>query len=189
MTLPATDSFDRANAGTLGSNWTDYVTLVQLGIIGNEAGQVSGGNYGMAEWNADVFPDDHASQAIIVNHVGTAPQVGLLVRSVASLGNNYFLLHDFAGPPANTAYLYKTAGGSFTLLQTIGAVAVTSDLLKAQAVGTTIKAMVNGAQVGVDQVDGTYPSGGAAGIAAFTDGRLNDWQGGRAQQRFFLSPN
>jgi hypothetical protein len=174
MSLPATDTFTRADGG-LGANWTDQ-NATTLAIDTNKV-KANGSAFSYAFWNADSFANDQYSQAAL-GQAGFATSVqytGVTVRAASTGGSfsNYFLYCDIG-----SCYLFKTVGGSGALLQTIGGAAAVEDVHKITVEGTTLKAYRNGVQIGTDQTDSGLASG-SAGIGGFdTAARMDNWEGG-----------
>lgn len=166
----AADNFNRSD-GALGSNWTGITSFSGMEIVSNEARTGEGG-YKFAFWNAEGFGDDQYSEAVARN--GTNAESGVIVRAIAE-DKCYFF--DFSTNSGN-AFLF-VLDGSFTLLQSFGAVASVGDLLKIEAIGNAIKCYVNGVQVGTTTNDSTLASGspGIGGARGIEDGAVDDWVG------------
>jgi hypothetical protein len=164
MALPATDNFNRADGG-LGSNWTTQTGFTAPAISGNRV--VSGGGYGFAYWNADVFNDAQYSQVIYYTSGG---EPGVTVRASGSRG--YWLYLASAGSNTTNIFRYDS-NGNYSNLAGLGSQIGNGDTGKLTANGSTIEAFKNGVSIG-SVTDTTYSSG-SAGIEA---GTLDDWEGG-----------
>lgn len=172
----ATDDFNRADAGTLGANWTDQKGSID--IVSNQA-KTSADAEEYAFYSAETFPDDQYSQVVAAG-VGASAGMGPSVRASGTnpTANLYLLLWASSGGAQG---LYKNVGGSVSLLQSITGALSANDVLYLQASGSTIRAKKNGTQLGTDQADGSLTSGSPgiynnqnASIQAIFD----DWQGG-----------
>lgn len=173
--MSVSDNFNRADAGTLGANWTQLEG--QLGIVSNWAGGTAApGGYQWAVYSGTTWGADQSSE---IKNDRVAGGAGPIVRAQAGV-SGYFLLCN-VGP----CYIYRRDSGSFTLLQTLGASAVNGDTLKLEITGTTLRAYKNGVQIGTDQdatASGGAITGGSPGIAADSQGGaggdlLDDWIG------------
>lgn len=177
----ATDNFDRADSATLGSNWTDLTSYPGMSILSNQA-VATGAGYNFAYWNAVAFNADQYSQAIARNTTGS--ERGVIVRAVTA-DKCYFF--DYSNNSGN-AFLFLLNGG-FTNLQSFGAVVNLDDVMKIEAIGTSIKCYVNGIQVGTTTTNAVLASGspGVAGLGTGS-GTVNDWQGGNtaAARKWFF---
>jgi hypothetical protein len=167
MSLPATDSFNRAD-GAIGANWT----AVDGGfdVVSNQiAGNTLQTNLGY--WSADVFQDDQYAQVVV--GVGPSPD-GSPATRIASL-RGYILSAD-----ASKVHLYRIdANESFALLQSNSGTGVSAaDVLRLESEGSTHRVYKNAGQLGTDQNDGTYAAGSAGMFIYATAPRLDDWEGG-----------
>jgi hypothetical protein len=177
MSLPATDSFDRANGG-LGSNWTTIQNAPQ--IISNMFSGSVASDYSSAYWNADVFANDQYAKGTPTSTFGS--EVGTQYVLVRAASGQWY----GAGIECSTdsIYLQRFSGGSVSTVQIISATGLTlSDLVEIRAIGTTIRVFRNGPQVGTDQSDSTLASGSAGAcvysqLGDFTVAQLDNWEGG-----------
>jgi hypothetical protein len=166
--LPATDTFTGTNNDPLSGNWTTEVGGWQ--ILSNMANATNGGGFSMAKWTADDFNDDHYAQCA-VNYTATTA-IGPAVRMDAN-GNGYVISAYDTG--TNTADINEihTNGTANTAIGTPFAVTV-GDVLKLEAIGSTLKAYKNG--VLQDTVsDGTYTTG-EAGMFGYLNASCDTFQ-------------
>lgn len=164
-----TDNFNRADAGSLGANWTNSVGSMQ--VAGNKANCLNNGVDNYDYYSGTSFTGDHYSQAVCS---GTG-NLSLTVRDQGS--GNLYLMNTVIG--GGNIKIYKLVGGTgYTELGDLGVTVTVGHTYKLEANGSTLKGYDNGAQIGSDVTDGTY-TGGAPGIGgvhqtAFWD----DWEGG-----------
>jgi hypothetical protein len=167
-TTVATDDFNRADAATLGANWTDNPTLTGMGIASNRAEAKAGGGFCQAHRSAEAFNADQYSKATIVS----ADQTAITVRGS---GDNFYMLYT-AG---SGDILFKRTPGSFTSIVNFGGGIANGDVTELQVEGTTLRAYRNGVQIGTDQSDSTHSTGkpGVFGEDPAAS-KLDDWEGG-----------
>jgi len=171
--MSVSDSFNRVDAGDLGGNWAEITHGMQ--IIGAKAYGVVNFVYQWCYYSGVSWGNDHSSQATAT--VAGGSEMGVIVRARNSSGNTGYMLLC----AIDRRRLYRADGGSYTLLQDYGGSTSNGDVLKLEAVGTTLKAYVNGVQIGTDQTDATYATGGAPGIFMLGDqtsgDALDSWVG------------
>lgn len=190
MTTPVSqqivrDSFTRANAGTLGANWTslsDATDTLVLSIV-NNAAQAPVGGRAASFWNANTFTANQYSQCIVSGSAtGTNNHlVGPIVR--ASVGGNYYLFAWNMPNAPGILSLQKNINGAFS---DIGGTpgtepAVLGSLLRLEIVGTQLSAYCDGNLI--FQVTDSSLSSGAPGIsgymaAASPTAFMTNWEGG-----------
>ncbi len=181
MSLPATEDF--AGTGALSANWT-----AQTGDPRRTADEGEGGSVGAnnsAFWNADVFNNDQYSKAIVRSIHYPAVTVRQLGTGSGRQGYQFTASDAFGG-------IYRTDAGIDALIQSITTSPSSGDEIKITVEGSTIRAWVNGVQVGTDQADATYASG-SAGFTVFpgsvvADGHIDNWEGGNLAAASPLSP-
>ena len=185
----ATDSFNRADSGSLGANWTDQTTGV-IGIVSNQANGSGSGvaDYMVAYYNAVAPSADMASIATVV--VGSATNdrsVGVTVRASGTAGsrNFYWLLCN-----DSNSFIFKVINGTPTQLQSTGAAFATGDRMRLEIVGSTLRAYralaaspTSYSQIGSDQASGGELTTGYCGITISqfpctgNSGILDAWEG------------
>jgi hypothetical protein len=164
MALPATDNFNRADAGSLGANWTEQTNGAK--IVSNAAHGVNTSVDQRAYWNADVFDGDHYSEVLVSLVVG-----GPIVRAQSGANTAYLLQVQGAN-----YILYKVVAGSYTGVGS-GSGSSAPATWRLEVTGTSIDVISNGSTVATHS-DGTI-SGGSAGIYLDAPGTtLDDWEGG-----------
>lgn len=171
----ASDDFNRANAASLGSDWTNIGTDETIAINSNQAFLASvSGALGYAVRSFETFGPDQSSQATLKS--STDVICGLLVRASnggTALSGYLLYLSSFS----NVVAVFRFTNGVADSLATLDASAtfVANDIYRLSITGSTLKAYRNGIQIGSDVTDGTYSSG-RPGLA-IRAGAWDDWQG------------
>ena len=165
----ATDDFNRANAGTLGANWT-----ASEGNMSIDTNRATAANSAVDNWvyySATAFGDDQYSQAV---YTGTGG-LSLTVRDQGG-GTLYMLAVNAA---SGNIKIYKVVGvSSFTELGDLGVTTSAGVTYKLEIVGSTLKGYANGAQIG-SNVTNSDLTGGQPGIGgAVQTAWWDDWEGG-----------
>lgn len=164
----ATDDFNRADASSLGANWTDLSGNFQ--IVSNEARSKNNGVFDSVLWNANSFGADQYSQVkdtTVTNYFG--PCCRHDGTAVGSGDTHYFIY-------TGGAQLLKRVAGAQTQIASFSAPSANTTV-KVEANGTTIAAYYGGvSQASV--TDGSIASGsvGLWGCNAGAGG--DDWEGG-----------
>jgi hypothetical protein len=179
MTILATDDFNRADAGTLGANWTDLAGETGWSIVSSEAKVTSAGSVTMASrWTAVSFPNNQWAQVAVGSTLETTSDQGVGPMVRAQSGGDRILMQ---GNSVQTR-VYKKVSGTFTQLGTDGPAVTNGDVLYLEIQGTTVVAKLNGTSVcGSPIALGTGPSTGSAGLWAAPVSVLdtgNNWSGG-----------
>lgn len=172
------DTFTRANAGTLGSNWTADVTgvgLVSFEVLSNQAA-VHALGFTSNWWNAQSFT---AKQEAFCT-VKTAPsQEARIYVRLANPGTTsvtgYVLIFD---PTLISLYRIDNST-TLTLLVNVLQTVVANDVVCVVAIGPVISAYVNSELV-CQGFDNTYTNSGYIGVQAQNDSSLafDDFGGG-----------
>lgn len=132
-----TDDFNRADSSTVGNGWVEVAE--DWSIVSNRLAPGSSGGTGIIRCGTAMATDDNSAQATIA--VASAVSCGVWCRGDTVFGNGYLWRND------GTSWdLFRNVSGSFTALATFAGAAVNGDVAKIQAVGTTIKAFVNGVE-------------------------------------------
>ena len=173
----ASDDFNRADGG-LGVGWTAVsdgaMTISSQAVIG-----VAGATTGDIR-TGEAYPSDQFSAVTVTATQLTGGQwIGAGVRLQSSGRSGYAGIYywNFGSPQL---LLYKRSGGSWTQLggaYSPGPLAAGTQL-QVTAVGSAISFLVNGVQR-LTVTDGTF-TGGAPGIMAYGNGKLDSWSGGSA---------
>lgn len=170
----ASDNFNRADAGTLGANWTTITGFTSLRVTSNQAttdGDPQGNRYNAVTWPANQYSQVTLKSFI---SVGAGKGFGVVARAATGAETAYLAFGNTSG-----LELYKVVATVFTQLGTSATVPVVNDLLYIEAKGTAIKVFLNGVQK-ISVTDSAIASGNA-GLFAGDDGLHpagDDWSGG-----------
>lgn len=148
------DDFNRADSTNLGAGWVEVSG--DWSIISN---QLSSGNAGgtiLLRAATAMASNDNFAQVTIA--ATTAASQGVACRTNINLSTGYLWRNN------GTSWDLFTLG-TFTLLATYAAAAAPGDVAKVQAVGSTIKAFVNGVER-ASVTDTTYATGTGVGLRA-----------------------
>lgn len=149
MAQVISDDFNRADAATLGANWTNSVGS-GFGIVSNRASSKTNNSsvavYSGASWT--VSTDQYAEAQIITKASGN--DAGIACRG--STSSETFYIFEINDNDAAVALgssmrcgLYKAVAGAYTLLgSTSSFVVSTTDVLRIEAQGTNVTAKLNG---------------------------------------------
>ncbi|WP_369167794.1 hypothetical protein AB5J49_07970 [Streptomyces sp. R28] len=130
-----TDDFNRANTSDLGAGWVEVSG--DWSIVSNQLSPGSSGGTIILRAAAAMDSSDHSAQVTIA--ATTAASQGVWCRGNSTISNGYLWRND-----GSTWDLFSVVGGSFSVIGTYAAAASPGDVAKVQAVGSTIKAFVNG---------------------------------------------
>jgi hypothetical protein len=175
-----TDNFARIDQVSLGANWV-IIDGNGLSIASEQAYSATGleniNCWDPAETN---FTDDQFSEVTLVSGLGNGIFGGVCVRMQGDLGGGTAAGYLFYSD-TNSAAITKMSSSSYTNLQT-GLTAFTNgQVIKLSVEGTTLRAYVNGAQVGTDEDLTATPAvitGGQPGLFTYNAGPiLDNWTG------------
>ncbi len=180
MSLVVTDNFDRANAASLGANWSDPGS--NWGILSNQASsQATGDTAEATTWSANSFGANQYSKATIKSLGLTA----VVVRCSGTNAGGTLRLYRFTVSNSTTGTITRIdpSAGTVSLLSIPGTYAI-GDVIYLEASGTaptTLTAKLNGVQIG--QVTNTPDAGLASGAVGFQvitplTRAFDDWEGG-----------
>lgn len=151
-----TDDFNRADSSNLGAGWVEV-----SGDWSISTNQLSSGNAGgtvLLRAAGAMATDDNGAQVTVVTTAAVSQ--GVWCRGDNNLQNGYLWRNN------GTSWdLFAVVGGSFTAIATFAAAAVNGDVMKVQAVGTAIKAFVNGVQR-ASVTDSSVTTGKTVGVRA-----------------------
>jgi hypothetical protein len=201
MAQIVSDNFTRANAATLGANWTgnyfssptlseDFAIASNRATTNTDARDFSG-FYSGAAWTGG--NDQYAE--ITVQTKAAASDCGPTVRGATAAQTFYTCDINNADTAAlgstMSVEVYVVSAGSFTLIgSTVNMVVSAGDVIRVEAQGTTIRGLVNGVQK-VSGTNSTLSSGKVGmqcweGISTFSLFAAGDFSSGAA---FLPKPN
>lgn len=181
MTALATDNFNRADAGTLGSNWTTQAGQSNgFAISANTAIPDTIGGDCHVNYNAVTWPNDQYSQCLLAALIGTSDQAGIgpSVRCSTTDTSLYRMVACLA--ITNDSALSKFVAGSYTLIaQATAGWVVTTDTAYLEMQGTTLKGKRNSTQI-FSTTDSSISSGraGMSYSSTMTAAGNDNWEGG-----------
>lgn len=182
-TTLATDSFVRANASTLGANWTCGVGTVCLQTVSNQV-QSASAAHGKEYYTATSFPTNQFSMAQVLAASGDIN--GAIVRYQGTADTHYVgLVVTLGGPGACHVTIDKDVAGAPTVLNTDSSncTVAANDFVMAMAIGSVIYYVdtTNGALL-LSAFDASSPlSGGSPGWSLNPTGStpsMTSWSGG-----------
>lgn len=150
-----TDDFNRSN-GAPGANWVDGTGLWT--IVSNQLSSGAAGGTIVIRAATAMATNDNSAQVTIA--ATAAVSHGIWARGNTGFTQGYLWRND-----GSSWTLFSVVGGSFTSIGSFAAAAVAGDVVKVQAVGSTIKGFVNGiARVTV--TDTAVTTGTSVGLRA-----------------------
>jgi len=185
--LIVSDNFNRADAASLGANWTaPTFNEAALKVTGNRCGVTTENKFNNAFWSADTFTDNQWAAFRWSDSGSSNNFSGVILRADAVVDKWFACL---VSPNKNNYCIYVRWLGTFLQLAT-GATGgmLTGDIVKGEITGTTHPFTINMYRNGVlkltwTSTDSTYvKTGGKPGITIFSPTgenlTLDDWQGG-----------
>ena len=180
MALPATDAFSYSNNASLptasGGAWALPPSSVAIGVNSNNFHANANGescNY----WTADTPPDDQYAQVTIAATAGgAAGHCGPAIR-INTAAQGYYGVYS----GDTTTEMFKMVAGVWTQFGSSQAVCAVSDVLRIEAIGSTIRYLRNGSEV-LSFTDSAR-AGGMFGVCGYASGaqttnRGDDFEGG-----------
>ncbi len=157
-----TDDFNRANSTDLGAGWVEVSG--DWSIISNQLSPGAAGGTIILRAAGAMATNDNYAQATIA--ATTTASQGVWCRGNSNITSGYLWRNN------GTSWdLFQVFGGSFTVIGTYTAAAAPGDVAKVQAVGTTIKAFVNGVER-VSVTDSAVTTGTSVGIRSDSAGAI-----------------
>jgi hypothetical protein len=172
MALPASDNFNRANENPLAGNWTTAPGASAMQLFSNQVTGSTGANC-TSFWNADTFGNDQYSQVTPVDNTNFGAGLAVRVRTTTQY-DCYILFLNASG----SVQIYKIIAGSVTLLSSPNFAYAAGDVIKLEAVGTTLTAYKNGVAQANPATDSALTAGAAGLFANNFNLFLDDWEGG-----------
>jgi hypothetical protein len=177
-TNQVSDTFVRANSGTLGANWT-CSSNGTWGITSNTATPLTltSGTVLNCAYTATSFTNDQVSQVTFI--APSTDGIGATCRTASGASTGYTLLLDGLGD----SRILKSVAGVASNLATGGPAFAIGDVATIACVGTTITAYKNGTQI-LSATDSAITSG-SPGMTYFNNpaagsGALSNFIGGNA---------
>lgn len=132
-----TDDFNRANTSDLGANWVEVSG--DWSIDTNRLSPGASGGTIILRAAAAMDSSDHYAQVTIAATTAASHGVWCRANPTGGLTSGYLWRND-----GSSWDLFSVIGGSFSVIGSYAAAAAPSDVARVQAVGSTIKASVNG---------------------------------------------
>ena len=148
------DDFNRADSTDLGAGWVEVSG--DWSIVSSQLSPGAAGGTIILRAAGAMATDDHSAQATIA--ATTAASHGVWCRGNSNITSGYLWRND-----GSSWDLFSVIGGSFSVIGSYVAAAAPGDVAKVQAVGSTIKAYVNGVQR-VSVTDTGVATGTSVGI-------------------------
>lgn len=194
MTALATDNFNRADAGTLGSNWGMYQGMPNpQGIFSNTADLTVASNRNSGFYDGGVtWPNDQYAQAKVITMPDATGTWAVVVRGEAVSGGQRTLYAAGVsqGDFGNTfTSIWKFVANVQTGLANSGVTDIgVGKIVRLEAVGTTLTCYVDGVQK-VQFTDSSIASGkpgiysvhNAIDVGLFDDFEAGDFAAGGGQ--------
>jgi hypothetical protein len=159
--LSLSDSFDRPNATTLGSNWDEY--MIDLEIFNNQI-RNKDANSQEAQFTKSIGPNQNASVSCKVTVSGNS--CGVMARW-SNANNFYYALID---PGMKVVTLFKKVNGVFTKLTTAGRTMGYNTFYQISLVtqGSLLKVFFNGeSSPAISFTDTSLAGGNYSGIRSY----------------------
>lgn len=170
----ATDDFNRADSGSLGSNWTEHTNGMK--IASNKAEAVNSGPRQLVSWNATAFGGDQYSQVVTQTEAFQSYVCTRLQGTGA--GQDGYIVYWGAGFGTNI-FIGMVEDNALVQLQDTGVTWANGDTIRIESEGSNHRAYKNGVQAGTTVSQGDI-TGGAPGFGgAFVAADIFDnWEGG-----------
>jgi hypothetical protein len=156
------DDFNRADSSSLGAGWVEVSGDWSI-VSGRLSSGSAGGTIILRAAGAMDGSDNYAQVTIAVT---AAVSHGVWCRGDSTLSNGYLLRND-----GTEWTLFWVVGGSFNPIGSYAAAAVDGDVVRIQAVGSTIKGFINGIER-ISVTDTAVTTGTSVGIRAESVGTL-----------------
>lgn len=160
-----TDNFNRANESPIGGNWETILNGLRLDA--NSVDAATGSVHSISAWRSAVnaFAADQRAE-FTYTALSTFDKAGPAVRcSVGTGGNAYFFRHDGQASD-NDNGLKKLVNGVLTNLALYNVAIAVNDVVRLEAIGTTIKVYRNGTEI-ISVTDTSLASGQPGGYYFF----------------------
>lgn len=169
------DPFNRADQNPLAGNWTKAggaATTLQL--LSNAVQGVTAGGEGLMFYSAVTWPADQYAecQVSVASTVGGGPAV----RVSGAAETAYIAQVHTNGTAISMA---KFVAGVYTAFQNLTVAVASTDTIRLEVQGSTLRLFKNAVQVGPDVIDGSIVTGSAGmDYVSNTTGRIDNWAAG-----------
>lgn len=170
--LPASDAMTDTNGTPLTTHSASW-TINANGFTINAANAATGNSsvFNMAHWNADTFSDDQYSEAVTAD-ISATRYPGAAVRVAASANTGYYCYEN-----TTTLLLQKIVAGTQTGISSIAVTGANGDTIRLEVSGTSLSCYQNSVLKLGPTSDSAIASG-SSGIAVFSSGSVDSWEGG-----------
>ncbi len=184
MAILAIDSFQRANENPLsnGGNWTTVTSENANQIVSDVCEGSTASARNSSFFSGIAWPNDQYAEITLAGAPGNSAAVGVIARCAAAAETYFYALmtNNGAGNFALTLN-HRLAGSSHATGTVNGFSPVAGDVLRIQAIGTTISAWYNGVQQ-ISVTDANIASG-SAGLynqpsSTLSGAQISRWDGG-----------
>lgn len=180
MAVLATDDFNRANSTDLGTAWDPLPSpAANCQIVSNTVRPSVDDTACYESYNAVTWPNDQYSEITLANVSGAGAGAGSVVVRAGTVGLNTYVVDAFG----DKIEIWKAVSGSWTLLGSWTGTVANTDIIRAEAQGTTIRALHNGTQR-ISVTDSAHASG-RSGVGAYVtlgtslaSAQVDSWHGG-----------
>ncbi|WP_406730880.1 hypothetical protein [Streptomyces sp. NBC_01794] len=157
-----TDDFNRADSTDLGAGWVEVSG--DWSIVSTQLSPGAAGGTIILRAAGAMASNDNSAQATIA--ATTAASHGVWCRGSSNISSGYLWRND-----GSSWDLFSVVGGSFSVIGSYAAAAAPGDVMKVQAVGSTIKGLVNGVER-VSVTDTGVATGTGVGIRSESTGLI-----------------
>lgn len=183
-TTLATDNFNRANINPLDGNWTQLASGGGFGpaqLVSNAVEGATAGVNADSWYNGISWPNNQWTQVTVTTLSNSF--IGISLRqSTSGAQTAYRFVFGQGSTGGSVPYIIQLANaGSFTTLRSGSATLNNTDVISAEAIGTTLNFYVNASLI--DSVTDTTITSGAGGfmiapITSAANAVLDDFSGG-----------
>lgn len=158
------DDFNRADSSSLGAGWVEVSG--DWSIVSNQLSPGAAGGTIILRAATAMAGSDHYAQFTIAATAAASQGIWCRGNLTGGLTSGYLWRND-----GSSWDLFSVVGGSFTVIGSYAAAAAPGDVGRVQAVGSTIKALVNGVER-VSVTDTSVPTGASVGIRSESAGAI-----------------
>lgn len=177
MSVLGTDDFNRANAGTLGANWTETTGSAGFEIFSNAAANLGAGAAFVSYTNATAPANQYSKVTVTQIQASSDEGMGPAARIATGALTGYFIQ-----PNTVEVKVYKGVNDTYTQLGSDAAAGAANDIFQIEATGTSITAKKNGSTIVGPITDSSIASGNFGlwyGTSAAAQAhRVDTWEGG-----------